>query len=343
MINSALMKGSIALFATTAAGLTIACVHLSKQIDLARTRAVDEQSLRDRLEARFVQLERDRVRLAARTDVALRSDESTTQRAPASARAQSAGSGDALQRTARSNFEAQMTFERNRAEARRKRLQDPQTRALMRAEAKAEFRAEYHDLERAIGLTPHEYEQFLDLRAALRIESWELDSGELDAFAATFEAQQRREQEQIAALFGEEKARRYDEYVRSMPARRLAQQFETRLSEQNALSDDQRTRLIAALHSASQRSEDDVRDVTGQMRVGYFWGFGLVLDSESPDASVEEQALRQLERYNEYVRQSAAGVLTTQQWREYEQFQSDQAASVRLSIRQMMLHRNDRG
>jgi hypothetical protein len=312
-----------------ALGLATASWFRAKEIDAERAQANRELTLRHDVEKRIGELEHRRPTSAAPSA----SPGATTTAAVEVQHVETAPSQPP------SYWQAQRIWQENEDEERRRRLADPATRELMRAEIKAELRAEHLGLERAVGLSADEYDRLLDLLVSQRLENMEQLSDSY-AWATTFAEQQSRNKQQVAELLGAENAQGYETFLESIPARREVQRFRAHLSDGERLSDAQVERMIEAVQAAAKRLADEppppVGNSSGVLIAG---AAALRFGPSEPGTSIEDHVLAQLDRYEQYAGERVASILTVQQRREYERFRNNERARTRLNLREMLAMR----
>jgi len=320
-----------------------ACVALGRQLGTERDRTQLETERITRLQVRLDSLQSSRI------------EPSVVAAKPAAATAGSGAPSAALpanavvttQTAPRVDPDAELA---RRQEALRKAsaqmLENPESRKLALMESKTNLRAEYPNVGRQLHLSTEEEDQFLELLAEQRLQSWERSSkarasGQTPLFSQEdFEAAQRAEEAEVTALLGSQRARQFKEYQESLPERQRVMAFVATLDERNSLETQAAETLIARL--ADQRRvllEQSKAEHAGQpykMSMGFANGMFLTLDGDEP-AVIDVQARSQMERYDKQMAEAAAPTLTAQQLKAFTAFQSRERESQLARVHEMLM------
>lgn len=215
-------------------------------------------------------------------------------------------------------------------------LADPETRELMFADTKDKLRRRDANLPRELDLSPEQYDRLLDVLTEHDFQTKHsvADDGSAVLIREVADQQQR----EIAAVLGEAKARHYESYAANAPLRWQVRQFRQQLFGANALTDEQASRLAAALGSNREQFMGELGmepHAAGTGTITFDWlGVALVAsDDGGGGAVIEQRIVEQMERYRRRMRQSAASVLTAEQLGAYERFLQDQFAIQRSHLR----------
>jgi hypothetical protein len=312
-------KALLYVSASAALGCGVLFAHLGERRDVERAHADNETNRRREAQERLKTLEHEFAAAASAP-----ADTPAANAPPASGPPPSWSVPvlDAWQQKSRAAAEARRAIAKEGEEREARMFEDPQDREVVEAAHKADVRARNPGMARELGLSDDEYEQLLDLMIRLQRESvpFAEQSGE------------------VAKFLGEEKAARFEAYKVSLPLRWQVNQFQSRLTGAGALTDAQAVRLTAALQSSREAMAEELAAQAGGTRPGDFkfswYGLNVFASEGATDgATIEQDIVGQLQRYQERMRQSAASVLTAEQLRAYEQFLQDQLAMQRSQIR----------
>lgn len=222
-------------------------------------------------------------------------------------------------------------------------LQDPESRALWRAQQKMSMTQMYSDLGATLNLQADELDKLLDLLAEHQVQSMQdmrsfaQAAGTPDANSQTdwgrrmTEGQRKRDAD-IAALLGDAKYQEWKDYQGSMGARMQVRQLRSVLeSSPEPLRADQLQPLVTAIADEQRRQASDMRnEVPGAHDQG--------AASESERMASFERSLERTAQYNQRVRDAAAQYLSSQQLASFDQMLSRQLEMQRLSMQMMRAH-----
>lgn len=326
-------------FATSTVGLAVAAGSLWKQLDAERDRAQVEAQQRGQLQARLAKLEHERHPTPApNTATTAAPPPRIVHAASATTRPDAAGNGD-IDPIDLYNIQQQ----KRRQEARRRMLEDPRERELLKAQARSEARAANADLARELQLTDGEYDRLIERLAEYDLQLSELFSREERApTGAQNDYQTLRDQlaQDIADLLGYEKAQQYAAFEDSRQVRTQVRRLRGRLSEGEALTDEQNQRLIAALQKERLSFNREIERRIPNERVSATrgtWDGGTFRADRASNVAMQEQFTKQMEEFAKRMRQSAAEVLTAHQLRAFAQMQDEMLTEQRLEARTMTL------
>ncbi len=131
---------------------------------------------------------------------------------------------------------------------------------MMRAQLRTNFKRTHADIGEKLGLSKDETDKLMDLmidQQMAMMERGRQDRGSNltpEQRAAAFGEQQQKNQAEILALIGADKADAYQAYQESMPARQEVDMLSRQLESNDAgLSKDQRDRMVTALAEERKR------------------------------------------------------------------------------------------
>lgn len=233
------MKGSILGLSVAAVAFAGSSVYLYQQLGEERARAREVAELSRRLNARIAELEKARTPFVEHGIVSSGGFASIERGRPApgmrpsDAPVVSAGSTEVVE-------PAEIRFRPERSPAMQK---------MMRAQMRANQRRMYGDFVEQAGLSKEDANKLYDLLTEQQMVNFGDARGMNPADAPTFyEDQRRKQQAELSELLGAATAESLQRYQETMPARSEVEMIARQLeSSDNALTEDQRKRLIAAL------------------------------------------------------------------------------------------------
>lgn len=326
------------------AGLSIACVALSRQLAVERTRTHLETDRVTRLQARIASLQKPQGDSTPRerpTADASARPAANTQPATTAPVTQAARKVDPNIEVNRRREAMRKAYDKMRA--------DPESRKLMLSEMKTNLRVHLSGVGRYLSLSAEGQDQLLELLAEQQMQMGEKASRMRESGAPfspeDYENQRKVEAAELTALLGTQRYQQFKEFTESLGERRRVMDFQASLEEANALKDDDAERLITALAQERKRMQDVARekmknDSTGRhaMFMSFANGVSLTLDDTEPAAAVAA-ATSQIERFDQQMRQVAAPLLTAAQIKAFEDFQAQQRevqlAQFRMNMLQM--------
>jgi hypothetical protein len=226
-------------------------------------------------------------------------------------------------------------------------LDDPAGRKLFLAQARAEARAENRDLGRELQLTSEEYDRLIDLLAEHTMQQRDLFSRADDITADTsneLHALRDRLAQDIGDLLGQDKAQQYAAYEDSRAVRTQVRRLRGALTEGDALTDEQSSRLIAALQKERQAFNKEMQRRIPNERVSASmgtWYGGEFRSDRTSSAAAHEHFLQQTEEFSQRLRRSAAEILSAPQLRAFAQMQDEWLTEQRLEARTMVVAGED--
>ena len=303
------MKPLIPILVVATTSLAVASVQFAQQASTQRKRADSELALRQKQDLRVAQLERSQARL-----------ERELMMARGSAGAPSSG-GSAVPlppgpRTGGGRMAgafAQESGEREgpppqeifRAGGPRGIMESPAARNFMRSRIKSSIRRMYEDAGPALGLSSEKSSQLLDLLADQQTRNMgrpNLADGE--TFQQFAEAQQKKNNDEIKTLIGQDKLADWATYQKTLPDRAQLGQVRDQLEQAGMpMTDSQRTEMLAAITEETQRNP----------RPTYSAGV--------PQEETIAQMNQWQSDYDKALLDRAKQVLTTEQYSSYKEFQ----------------------
>jgi hypothetical protein len=200
-------------------------------------------------------------------------------------------------------------------ERQRRLLQDPKYRAAYRESERVRYANWRDDAIRLLGFTPREANAVIDLMIDRRIAAATATASAASVVDVTPEviqklnetraSDERAFQDSIRAQVGENKRARWENYVASLPDRRLAGMVQARLSDADAMRADQIEALIAALSTERRQYVTALSEL----------GDSLLSDNMTGDKSqrYRDQAAALLEDSIHRQHAAASSLLTTTQ------------------------------
>lgn len=214
---------------------------------------------------------------------------------------------------------------------------DPARRLDLVAGTKASFKAEYQRLAQVVGLGPEEYERLLGYLAEQQVTSREgylhcradatrspdacpVDLGLMD--------------ENLLALLGPERQKRFENYLTSLQERRLVSRVRGVLPDDQFLPDDKADQLIAALSEENQRRSEQLGDALHGPDVIY---------SEVPliytAGATRESLVAEAREHYDRLRARAARVLSPAQLKTWDSIMEQRFGGVEYSIQSFLERR----
>lgn len=216
----------------------------------------------------------------------------------------------------------------------RQLMADPAYRDAMRVQQRTQLEPQRADIASALGLSPDETDRFLELLAEHSIRDSEFrtkdDLAGLDQNSEDVRRKNRQRHDQLRserkAFLGEERFRRWTEYVDSAGARAQIRELRTQLATSTSpLRDDQATPLIAAL-AAEQRRHSAERQ---QHHGGAQW------TEETPASeriAYMERRAELIEESLERSREAGAMYLDSEQQRRFDEMLERQREQARAEL-----------
>ena len=211
-----------------------------------------------------------------------------------------------------------------------KMMKDPAMREMMREQQKAAVNLMYGGLFKEMKLSPEEKERLKEILTDSQMKSVEnagglfgdgKESALADVQKLTAEAKKQTESE-IRAVLGDERFAQYEDYQKNIGDRMQLDQFKTRLASENlALQDPQAAQLLQIMKEQKAAVPPIIpQDNTEFPRKE-------LLTTENLDKQTQW-----MEDYNRRVLGRVEQVLTPEQFKQYRDFQEQQAAMQKLSL-----------
>jgi hypothetical protein len=319
------MKGLILLTSAVVLALVGTSVYLSIQLSVEREQRRGADSRAAALESRLEKLAHQQA-------------VSAVARLPAPAKPARAQSGSVAPPTASAAQEENALSPRGER-LQRKLFDNASGQALLKANLLADLKARNPELARRLNLTDAEHQKLLDLLAEQQLAQRSAFMGGTGPGPLDFEEARARERRAVAALIGEERARKYEEYKKGAPDRQQVRWLRSRLGEVDSLTDEQATTLASALQEERELFSSELKDQFGghagftmsTMYGGVFMSPGGTVDEDGQ----ERQLVDQMQSYNRRMKDRASRVLTTGQLKVFAEMQETQLAQQRVSLRTM--------
>lgn len=239
----------------------------------------------------------------------------------------------------------------------RERLKDPQLRAELRAERRANIDDNHYGVAQTLELSDATYQKLLDLVTDQRMA--QLDDFHLrtdsppvrKGFDDDVHARAQRQNVEIDALrelLGQQKLERYQAMQASLGYRLQVRDIDVRLSTPDKLDATQREQLIELLYEHSMRDIEQRRSLMSMHRSRFGLQQGTPLTGmPSPEElqrssllmSIEhsEQLWRRMPAVNQQLREQAAAFLTPSQLAMLQRVHEESEAASKQRIEQMRL------
>lgn len=217
-----------------------------------------------------------------------------------------------------------------------KMFTDPEMKKAMRGQQSMMVRMMYADLAKELGLAPEEANQLIELlterQMGMAARSMELmgdggaDAKKLEESGKSINASRKEYDAQINALLGEERAKKFTEYERTIGDRMQMQQVQQAFTASGVpLQDSQRDGLMAIMKEERLKTpaspfEASNKDVTAQMKA-----------LQNGDAV--DKAMQQTQDFNTRVLTRARTVLTPEQINAFEAAQKQQLDMMQLGMK----------
>ena len=208
-------------------------------------------------------------------------------------------------------------------------MKDPAMREMMREQQKAAVNLMYGGLFKEMNLSAEEKDRLKEILTDSQMKNVEnaggffggKDGASEDMQKLTADAKKRTEAE-IRALLGDERFAQYQDYQKNMGERMQLDQFKTRLASENlALQEPQAAQLLQIM----KEEKSTVPPVIPQDNVEF--PRKELLTTENLDKQAQW-----MEDYNRRVLARVEQVLTADQFKQYRDFQEQQAAMQKLSL-----------
>lgn len=253
------MKPLIPILVVATTSLAVASVQFANQASDQRKRVVAEVQLRQKQDARIAELERDRARLEHELAVA-REQSAAAPPAPVAAAPRPAG---ARPPPASATFAVAEAPAPGMPPPRRMGMrgfgpfESAAGRTYMQARLKTQLRRTYGDAAQALGLSADKGNQLIDLLADQQARNFggirdKVPEGQ--SIQQYMQEQQKKNNDEIMALIGQDKADEWAAYQQSLPDRAQLGVVRDQLEQAGVpMTDSQRTQMLAAITEESQR------------------------------------------------------------------------------------------
>jgi hypothetical protein len=217
-----------------------------------------------------------------------------------------------------------------------KMFTDPEMKKAMRGQQSMIVRTMYADLAKELGLAPEEANQLIELlterQMGMAARSMELmgdggaDAKKLEESGKSINASRKEYDAQINALLGEERAKKFAEYERTIGDRMQMQQVQQAFTASGVpLQDSQRDGLMAIMKEERLKTpaspfDASNKDVSAQMKA--------LQNSDAVD-----KAMQQTQDFNTRVLTRARTVLTPEQINAFEAAQKQQLEMMQLGMK----------
>lgn len=250
------MKTLILVLVVATASLAVASVQFAQQASAQRERAETETRLRHKQEALVADLQRHKTRLER--EVAMLREQDTPAPPPVAAaprpeRPHAPGAATfAMAEVAPAGAPPPPVEFRGRSP-----FESPAARNFMRTRMKMSIRRLYGDAGQALGLSPEKSNQLLDLLA----EQQTRNIGDIrnkvpegQTIQQYFQDLQKKNNDEITALIGQDKADEWAAFQKSLPERSQLGVVRDQLEQAGVpMTESQRTQMLAAIMEESQR------------------------------------------------------------------------------------------
>jgi hypothetical protein len=301
------MKPLIPILVVATTSLAVASVQFANQASGQRKRADTEVQLRQKQDARVAELERHSARLEQ--ELAAMREQNTATPAPVAATTRPinarppTSAAFAVTEAGTPGMPPPPPFElRGRGP-----MDSAAGRNFMRSRMKNSVRRMYGDAGQAMGLSAEKSSQLLDLLAEQQTRNMgdirnRIPEGQ--TFQQYMQDQQKKNNDDVVALIGQDKASDWAAYQKSLPDRAQLGVVRDQLDQAGVpMTDSQRTQMLAAITEESQRLP---RPVVG--------------DGLPPDEMMTQMNQWQTE-YDKALLDRAKQVLSTEQYSAYKEFQ----------------------
>jgi hypothetical protein len=215
-----------------------------------------------------------------------------------------------------------------------KDLADPATRASIELQEKVELRWNNPGLATALGLDADQEEKLLDLLTRQQIEVRGFAYGD----PAPHLGDVSHHSQELLALLGAEKMERYRKYQMTTPEQQQIRALRARLDEASTLREEQAAKLVEGMYAERKRYLESMKQQVGvEFAYSPTYPINVFSTQKSPSERLAfaEAQVERTEEFMKRIRNVAAGVLTPQQLRRYEQVQEAQRNQVHERLRNL--------
>jgi hypothetical protein len=252
-------------------------------------------------------------------------------RAAEAQRASNATPGIAAAGAAQSEAENGLSG-KNMGKALSKMMSDPAMKEMMRSQQKSMIETMYGRLFKDMNLTPEERQKFSELLLDQQTKAMEagmgiFEEGGLTNVTQSVQAQQKESEEQLKALLGEERFTQYQEYQKTVGDRMQLDQLRRQMETAGTPVQDEQLQQLLAL---TKEERERVPAPFPQDPQGAAANMERMLSGEFMEKQMAWQ-----EEINRRVLERATTVLTPDQLKAYEQFQTQQINMQKLGLKMM--------
>ena len=220
---------------------------------------------------------------------------------------------------------------------RRQMMSEPSSRALLRADRIAYYKAQNPGLARQLKLSDAEYQKLIEFLADQDLQrDVAIAKNHMGLPGNAYFDVQQRERRELTEQLGEERAKQFSAYQAGAIDRAQVRTLRSRLGELDVLTDEQATTLAAALQEEREQFNKDLQAQYGD-RASYTLvtsGVNLIGTGSTADEDAMEQQLRdEMDGYSRRMRDRAASVLTCGQMKVFNEMQDAQLATQRVMVR----------
>jgi len=223
-------------------------------------------------------------------------------------------------------------IQREMAAAFMKRYQDPAGRAEMLADEKASLRRVNRRLAEVTGLSEDEAAQLFELLARHQLEtSAAMHACSLDTLCdmgTLHFPEQQRQAAEVAALFGPDRFRKYEQFQASKAERQVVDELRRRVIDTAALPHSEAEKLIAALWEEKRQFIADARQ-RGVRITSMNTGVGTAIMNADEQGRPRGLAAPEMAELQGRMRARAASMLSPEQLKEFERLLAQAERSVR--------------
>ena len=228
--------------------------------------------------------------------------------------------------------EAESGFGKNMGKALSKMMSDPAMKEMMRSQQKTMIDTMYGTLFKEMNLTPEERQKFSELLLDQQAKTMEagmgiFEEGGLTNVTQSVQARQKESEEQLKALLGEERFTQYQEYQKTVGDRMQLDQLRRQMDTAGAPVQDEQLQQLLAL---TKEERERVPAPFPQDPQGAAANMEKMLSGEHMEKQMAWQ-----EEINRRVLERATTVLTPDQLKAYEQFQTQQINMQKLGLKMM--------
>lgn len=332
-----MQKTLIALLSVTVVVLALACVWQTRQLRHAERHAraaqeslATETGAQEAQAQRLAELERSNARLEkqvaqfASVTTALRTNE-TALRSNATAlaeRIKAAAGGAETEGEGKGAVWGEMIG---------KMMKDPAMREMMREQQKAMINMMYGGLFKEMNLSPEERDKLKELltesqmgkvAAAQGLFGGVQDEATTAASKQAVADAKKQTEADIKALLGGERYAQYEDYQKNVGDRMQLDQLKNQLAGENVpLRDEQNAQLLQIMKEEKLALPPVISSEQSEMP-----------DKDTFTAQKMDEQLKWTEQYNARVAERAKGVLTPEQFINYQKFQEQQASMQKLGM-----------